>query len=143
MSTPAVWDDARARIELGAAQLGIPVAWPNEQFAMPQPFEPATGQANLWIAASIRGDLSEPYEIEGGIWEETGTVEVHVMLPTTAGIRPGLVARKALANLFRGVIEGPVTYRSAILDAQGIPDEDGNWVPLTLRVTYSYQDIDT
>ncbi|MFC7611625.1 phage tail terminator-like protein [Teichococcus aestuarii] len=102
MSSPQVWDDARARIELGAAQLGLSVAWPNEQFQEPAPFSPDGGVANLWIAVSIRGDLSEPYEIEGGIWEETGTVEVHVMLPATAGIRPGLLARKALANLFRG-----------------------------------------
>ncbi|MFH5927077.1 DUF4128 domain-containing protein [Roseomonas xinghualingensis] len=142
MSSPDVWTDARARIKAAADALGLPVAWPNEAFPEPQPYDPASGAPLHWIAVEISGDLSEPLEIgREGVWEETGMVHLHLMIPTGSGLAAGLAQRKALANAFRGLLPAPVMYRGAIFDPSGPADEDGNWARLSLRVPYSYQDF--
>jgi hypothetical protein len=142
MSSPEVWTDAKARIEAAAGALGLPVAWPNEPFPEPQPYDAATGAPFHWLAVEISGDLSEAMELgREGVWEETGMVHLHLMIPTGSGIASGLVERKALANAFRGLPPAAVTYRGAILDPSGPADEDGNWARLALRIPYSYQDF--
>lgn len=129
MSSPAVWTDARARLEAAAL---APVAWPNEAFAPPEPPGP-------WIAVEVYGDLSEPIEIGGGTWQESGTLLLHVMVPTGTGIAAGLALRKAAANLFRGLPPGPVLYDGARFDPGGA-DDDGLWHRLSVGISYRYQD---
>jgi hypothetical protein len=142
MSSPDVWTDARARIEDVAATLGLPVAWPNEAFPEPQPYDPATGAPFHWIAVEISGDLSEPMELgREGVWEETGTLHLHLIVPTGSGIETALTERKALVGAFRGLPPAAVTYRGAILDPGGPSEGDGNWFRLGARIPYSYQDF--
>ena len=90
MSSPEVYQDARTLIADGAAQLVLPVAWPNRKFKPPEPVAP-------FLAVEVMGDGAEPYELGGGVWVEDGTIEVAVVVPTGTGIEQGLTLRKAVA----------------------------------------------
>jgi hypothetical protein len=139
--TPEVWDDARARIATVAADLGLPVAWPNEDgqtwVAPPVP----------WLEIEASSAASAPIEIGGGIWREDGTIWLHLMLPLGTGIRDGLVQRKAFSAAFRsdgGALPGaPVGlfYRDHTFDPLGA--DDGVYRRLSLLIHYDYQDIVT
>jgi len=133
MSSPEVYADAKALIVDGAAQIGLPVAWPNEPFREPEPPAP-------FLAVEVMGDGAEPYELGGGVWVEDGTVGVAVVVPTGVGISEGLALRKQVTSWFRGLPPRSVLYDRFILDPGGM-DEDGNWFRLGLRVAYRYQDI--
>lgn len=133
MSSPEVYQDARTLIADGAAQIGLPVAWPNAAFDVPEPPAP-------FLAVEVMGDGAEPYELGGGVWVEDGTIEVAVVVPTGTGIEQGLTLRKAVAGWFRGLPAREVTYDRFIMDPGGM-DEDGNWFRLPLRVSYRFQSI--
>lgn len=131
MASPEVWTEARARLE--GAGLGVPIAWPNEAFAPPEPPAP-------FVVVEISGDVSEPLELgPGAVWQEHGTLWCHVMTPAGVGIADALVLRKQIANLFRGLPPAPVVWRGAQMDPGGMSD-DGAWHRLTLGVHYTYQD---
>ena len=133
MSSPQVWQDARAIIADGAVQLALPVAWPNEGFREPEPPAP-------FLSVAVFGAGAEPMELGGGVWVEDGTIEVAVVIPSGAGIAEGLALRKQVAGWFRGLPPRDVLYDRFILDP-GADDEDGNWHRLPLRVAYRFQDI--
>lgn len=139
MSSPAVYDDAREKIETAAAALGIPVAWPNEAFDEPHPFT-EDGTPTVWLAVEFEGDVSEPIEIGDGVWNEDGVIHLSFMVPKGTGIRAGLVARKEFGMVFRGQPVSPVLYRDMVLDPGGPGETDGQWRFLGLRISYSYQD---
>jgi hypothetical protein len=141
MSSPDVWDDVSARVLAAAAALSpsIPVAMPNEEFERPDP-------PNYWIGLDTIAHTTTPIELTGGMWQESGTVLVHVMLPVFTGIRAGLVIRKAISNAFRNVADAPagLIYRDGqMLDSLGIPSDDGIYRPLSLAVNYIWQDMPT
>jgi hypothetical protein len=131
--SPDVWTDAAALIRDGAAQIGLPVAWPNTAFDDPEPPAP-------FLAVEGMGDGAEPYELGGGVWVEDGAVVLHILVPVGTGIDGGLALRKTAAGWFRGLPPRPVVYERFVLDPGGM-DEDGNWYRLSLRVQYRYQDI--
>lgn len=135
MSSPEVWADARARLEAAAPGLGVAFAWPNEEFTLPA--DPSA----LWVAVEIAGDLAELVELGGGAWAETGSLYLHVMVPVGSGLTDGLMLRKRLALLFRGVAEpgGPAWY-DARMDLAGPPDDSGLYRPLSLAIAYRFQD---
>jgi len=139
MSSPEVYDDARAIIEAAALSLNLPVAWPNEEFLEPQPFD-NEGVPSVWVAVELEGDVGDPVEIGGVQWDEQGVVHLSVMIPLNTGVREGMAKRKALALAFRGLPPGVVLYGSSSLDPGGPSETDGRWRMLGLRVAYSFQD---
>lgn len=133
MASPEVWQEARSRLE--AANLGVPIAWPNEGFA-----DPADSTDPIFVSVEIEGGLSAPIEIGlNATWEESGALWCHVMIPSGTGIVAGIALRKTIANLFRDLPPGPVTWTSADLDIGG-QSEDGGYFSLPLRVTYRFHD---
>jgi hypothetical protein len=145
MCSPEVWADARARLTVWAASQGVPLALPNEEApesgpnAIPEPLSDL-GEWLNWIAVEVSGDLSTAFEVgQGGVWEETGSIHLHIMTPKGAGLVSGLTLRKAACNLFRFAVPGEVVYRSAVLDPGGM-DDDGKWHRLTARISYSFTD---
>jgi hypothetical protein len=80
--SPEVWADAEALIRDGATQIGLPVAWPNQRFADPEPPAP-------FLAVEGMGDGAEPYELGGGIWIEDGAVVLHILVPVGTGVARG------------------------------------------------------
>jgi hypothetical protein len=139
MSSPEVWDDVATRVAAAAAELGLPIAWPNQVFNEPAPYADG-GQPSAWLNVEISAFNADPYEVGSTVWMEEGAVQVHVMVPTGQGIKDGLRIRKSIANDFRGLLPGLVTYDGFTFDPGGM-DEDGNWFRLTLRINYRYQDI--
>lgn len=135
--SPEVWDDMLPRILAAAASLGLPVLMPNED-AGERPNPPAP-----WIDLEVSANSSETIELGGRIWNEEGTIWIHVMVPVGTGIATGLALRKGMANAFR-VVPDPImglVYRNEMaMDPAGPATDDGVYRPLTLLVRYHFQD---
>lgn len=135
MSSPAPWNDARAK--LGAAGLGVPIAWPNEPFSNPEP--PA-----LWVAVEMTGDVLAPIELaSNGAWQEEGRLYAHVMTPAGWGSDQARALAKSIANVFRGLPPAPVVYYGASIGAGQVADPEGAWWRLTVVIDWRYQDVMT
>jgi hypothetical protein len=135
--SPAVWDDVLPRILAAAASLGLLVVLPNEDSGeRPSPPVP-------WLDLEVSANSSETIELGGRIWNEEGTIWLHVMVPVGTGIATGLALRKGLANAFRGVTDSVVglVYRNEMaMDPAGPATDDGVYRPLTLLIRYHWQD---
>jgi hypothetical protein len=138
VTSPTVWADARPRVQSVADALGCAVAWPNEEAEEP---DPASGTLPLFLAVEIEGDASAPFEVGvGAIWQETGELSVHVLVPTGTGIDAGIAARKAITDAFRDVTTGPLIWDRFRFPPGGIDQNSGNWFRLTVGISYSYTD---
>lgn len=143
MSSPAPWNDARAKLQ--AANLGIAFAWPNESFTMPP--APGSGPISnelpyMWAAVEMTGFTLAPIEVGAGAWQETGTLYVHIMTPTGWGTDAARTLGKTVANTFRGLPGAPIVYMRASIGDSAAEDEDGAWWRLTVAIDWRYQDID-
>ncbi|ONG53450.1 hypothetical protein BKE38_12100 [Pseudoroseomonas deserti] len=133
MASPEAWLDARSRIE--AAQVGVPIEWPNE------PFEPPTEGDRLHLVVEMAGHVTEPAEMgQDGVWLEDGTLYMHVLIKAGAGSLRALVLAKHMVGLFRGLPPGPMAYRRASIGAGHRPEKDGEWWCLTASVDWVFQD---
>lgn len=133
MASPEVWTLARALLE--DADLGVPFAWPNEQFP-----DPADSADPTFIAVDIVGWLAAPMEIgPGPFWEESGRLLCMVMVPSGTGIAAGKALQKAIANIFRFAEPGPVVWHEVAIG----PDkdtEDGSYYAMSVEAGYRYTD---
>lgn len=142
MSSPAPFNDARSRLE--AANLGVTLAWPNEAFDVPPP--PASTPVvdplpYMWAAVEMTGFTLAPIEIGAGVWQETGTLYVHIMTPTGWGTDAARTLGKTVANTFRGLPGASIVYTRASIGDSAAEDEDGAWWRLTVSIDWRYQDI--
>ena len=137
MSSPAPFNDARTRII--AANLGVPISWPNEPFAKPQPFNNAN-VPQPWLVVRMTSDVLEPIELGGAVWQEEGRLYVDVMVPTGSGSDTARTLAKAAADVFRGVSIGPLTYLGGSIGNGITADENGEWWCLTVVIDWRYQD---
>lgn len=131
MSSPIPFNDARERLQ--AADLGVPIEWPNETFSAP-----AEG---IWLAMDMSSDILEPIDIGAGAWVEEGTLMVDVIAPTGWGTDGARQIAKSVANIFRGVTSGGISYVSASLGSGGRDPERGKYWVLAVRVQWRYQDF--
>lgn len=137
MSSPEVWDDALARVQaLGAAQnvrvveVGVP---------------DGSDDTAMYLAIETTANSADRIEITGQVWEEEGQVWVHVTMPSSTSQRPGIVLRKAVADVFRfadGMPPGLV-YLGWSAPPPDAGSTTGNWYRLSLAVDYRYQDATT
>ena len=133
MVSLVVFDDAWTLLRDAAAGLGLPLSEDNTPFdAMPNPPAP-------WAHVEFVGEGSEPREIQGVFWVETGFVAVHVMVPSGTGQREAIRLRDQLSRAFRDLPPRVVVYDRFAFDPGGT-DEDGNWYRATLRVFYRLQE---
>lgn len=141
MSSPAPWNDARTRLE--AANLGIALAWPNEDFTPPGPPGNAVSDQTpyIWAAVQMTGYTLAPLEVGAGVWQETGTLYVHIMTPTGWGTDTARAIGKTVANTFRGLPGAPIVYLRASIGDSMSEDPDGAWWRLTVTIDWRYQDI--
>ncbi len=131
--SPDVWKDAKAVIADTAAQLNIPVEWPNEMLARP------SGTAT-WLAVEGAAESAESYELGNTVWDEHGTIWLHIMIPIGLGIDIALAQRKAFSVAFRVTSPTPgLYYRAHAFDPLG-PD-DGMYRRLSLLVRYEWTDL--
>ena len=139
--SPEVWVDVRQRIAAVAGSMGLRVTWPNEDAA--PPVGVAEPQPKPFLDIEVSGQLVEPVEIPSLIWQEQGTVFLHLMCPVGTGIDPWLAVRKQFALAFRQVIGAPegLHYWDMSFDPFGASTDDGVFRALTLIVRYYYQDL--
>lgn len=132
MSSPVPWNDARARLD--AAFSTTPVAWPNEQFAHPEP-------PSIWLAVEMTGDVLAPVELGANVWQEEGRLLVHVFAPVGTGTEDARTTAKQVANTFRAIASDPIIYLGASIGHGETSDDQGMWWRLTVSVDWRYQDI--
>lgn len=138
MSSPDPWLAVRARIEAGG--LGVPIAWPNEPIAEP---DPVADPPPAWIVVEMSGALTSQIEIGApgsNTFQEDGMIWGHVMVPTGTGSLAARQLAKRFANLFRGASFGDVTCTDASIGMGEAGDETGNWWRLSVSVDYRFQD---
>lgn len=136
--SPVVWADCLPRILAAAATIGISVELPNED-AGPRPVPPAP-----WLDIEAAAETADPIELGAQIWEEHGSIFLHLMIPVGSGISDGLAMRKTFSTAFRAVSGAPLglVYRNGqAFDPLGPGTDDGVYRRLTLIVRYIYQDI--
>lgn len=138
MASPEVWAEARARVQSVADALGMFVAWPNEDSQEPEALP--DGSLPLWAAVEIEADAAQPYEVGGSMWQETGRVSVHVLIPSGMGIAEGLSARKAFANAFRSQAPGALLWDDFAFPPGGADTAEGNWFRLSVGIGYRFTD---
>lgn len=133
MSSPIPFDDARARLQ--AASLGgWTFEWPNEPFTVPKP-------DSVWLAVDMSSDTLAPIELGGGMWVEEGTLMVDIIVPIGWGTDVARTTAKAIADTFRGITTGSLSYISASIGSGGRDPEHGKYWIMPVRVSWRYQDI--
>jgi hypothetical protein len=136
MSSPVPWADARAKIT--AANLGVPIEWPNEDFQEP------VSSPGLWISVETCSDSMEPIEVGANVWQESGTLYIHVMAPQGSGTMAARTLAKQIVTLFRSLPPPQtVVYTSAGLGTGAGNDPRGLWWVLPVSIDWRYQDITT
>lgn len=138
MSSPEVWAEAQAIIQAAADALGLAVSWPNEESEEPEALP--DGTLPPFLAVEIEADGAEPIELGGGVWDETGTLWLHLLVPTGSGITAGGTIRKTLANAFRGRPGGALRWLDYRFPPGSIDEGSGNWYRLSLGVHYGFTD---
>jgi hypothetical protein len=131
VSSPVPFNDAKARIQ--AANLGVPVSWPNTVFRKPSPPGP-------WLSVDITSHVLAPIELSGGMWQEEGTLYVDVFVPNGTGSDAARTLAKNVSNLFRGQYSGPIIYNGGSIGNGTITEQDGMWWVITVTVAWRYQD---
>lgn len=118
MSNAIAYADVKARIE--AADLGVPIQWPNEAFSSsdnPSPF----------LIVEFAGGASVPIELGGEVWQADGQAWVHVLVPINTGVIVAFGLVDAVAEAFRGPLLGPVIYERVNADPGAPGEADGNY----------------
>lgn len=138
MSSLAPYADARSLLEAANLVPAANVAWQNEPFQ-----EPAGDPAPPWLAVECVGHVLQPVELGGGVWQEEGTLYVHVMVPAGSGTDTARTLAKQVANVFRGLGPRQVIYRGASIGNSAPTDPQGIWWGLTVTVEWVYQDVST
>jgi len=131
MSSPDPYLDLRSKLE--AANLGVPISWPNEKFLQPNPPSP-------FLVVGITSTVTQPHELGGAGWTEEGTATIDVFVPARTGSLLARQIAKAVSNVFRGIPPQPVVYLSGSIGNGVIAEPDGLWWVLTVSVDWQYQD---
>lgn len=133
MSAPAVWQDAKARIQAITSQHSLSVEWPNEG---------RPDGAGLYVRAEIHSSGAAQMDLDNTVWLEEGTVAVDLMVPSGTGFDQANAIRHEIGRAFRrGIPPEGLVYleQGALPGEQG--DDAGNWYRLTLSVSWSFQDL--
>lgn len=73
---------------------------------------------------------------DDNLWREYGTLDLHVMIPTGTGSRPGRVYCDSLVGLFRGLDLGTLTFREASV-GEGKPGRQfANYWAMTASISW-------
>lgn len=145
MATDFAYDDIRSFIEANWSECAL--AWDNEDFDLPPPYQeatdPITGKLvpNCWGRVLLDGDLYEQVTIGTGDPsterdDETGSLSLLTMTPVGTGSRENRRLMRTFADMCRGHEAGAVEFLGARIDPIGSTDESGNWWTMTVTVDW-------
>lgn len=136
MSSIVPYDNSLAILE--AANLGLVIQEPNRKIVYPNE------DNAMWLAFDVIGHTLDRLELGGrSTWEESGSVNVFVVVKSFEGSRAARIMAKTIANLYRMAATQPVIYRNASIGLNTMEIPNGSWWALGVSIDYSYQDIDT
>lgn len=141
MSSLIPWQDAIAILNAANLSLRGTVLTRQESnvnFVQPEP-------PFMFLSVEMAGESLAPVELgpTHSVWEETGQLYVHVVVPSGTGSEDSRSMAKQIAELFRGLPPRDVVWRRAMIGLGATSDDDGSWWSLTVGIEYSYQDIRT
>lgn len=134
MSSATVFSAVRSF--LTAAWLTTPLAWENEEFALP-------GEPAAWIKVEVYGDSYDQVSIGSGSptmerWVEEGAVMLHVMVPQGTGSNAAREHAENLATLLRGLeLPSNIRFTSMSIGLGDMGTEDGTYWRLSLRANWT------
>lgn len=134
--SPEPWADMRGRIE--AADLGVPISWPNEPFTQP---DGAPGA--YYLSVEAHGDLLAPIELGIGGWQEEGRIFIYISVAADSGTMDARVLAKRITNVFRFHGPNPTIYGAAAIGGGTPDDTEGLWWSMVVTIDYKYQDVPT
>lgn len=130
MSHPTVWRDVRALVE--AADLGLSVGWPNENFDVPAEAP--------WLYVEVVGGGGGPLEIGRYPWRlVTGSVNAYVHVLVGTGVLAAAEIAERVTNVFHGLGPRAVVYGASNIGPGEAGVDDGNWWRLPVTIDFSYQ----
>ena len=135
MSSQVPFDDARTLLTNSGVIAPALIQWPNEPFR-----EPVGDPPSLWLSVECTGRALDPIEVGGEVWQEVGTVFVHVIAPKNTGTDNARALAKSVASAYRNLGPRPVIYQSASIGNGALDEEQGIWWVLTVAIDWKYQD---
>lgn len=133
MSSPAPWQDFKAKLLAANLVAADHIEWPNEPFQAPD--------GEIWLSVDIAGDVLMPIELGAGVWQEEGASYVHVHVPSFSGADDARELAKQVANVYRDLPPQAVVYLGASIGLGTISDPEGKWWTLSVRIDWKYQDV--
>ncbi|KAA0593021.1 hypothetical protein J2848_005617 [Azospirillum lipoferum] len=123
-----------------AAPMSCPLAWDNEAFTPPAPFD-AQDRPQCWGRVLVDASLWDQDSIGAGdpaeeLWEEVGTLALTVFSPAGAGSRPNRDLLTAFAGMVRGQRLGGLEFRGCRFDPARAKDESGAWWGMTIIIDW-------
>lgn len=135
MSSPDVYD--KLETFLKAEWSDTPLVFENEEWPLDE------GDPAAFVYVEIFGNFYSQ-ELLGdpgnNLWRETGTMQLHVMVPNTTGTRIARTHAKALVSLFKEAEVDGVRFREMSIGAgePGMPS--GNYFPMTATVDWEFDE---
>lgn len=135
MSSPDVYD--RLEAYLRAEWSATPLVFENEEWPLDE------GEPAAFVYVEIFGNFYSQESVGdpgNNLWRETGTMQMHVLVPNATGTRSARTYAKALVALFREVEVDGVRFREMSIGAgePGMPT--GNYFPMTATVDWEFDE---
>lgn len=134
MSSAAVYDDIHDH--LVANFTAAPLVFENEPW--PEQDTPAA-----FVFIEIFGDFyaQESFGSPGqNLWRETGSINMHVIVPNDTGTRDARMLARQLVALFREVEVSGIRFRDMAIGAGEPGEEKSNYYRMTATVDFERDD---
>ncbi len=123
-----------------AAPQPCPLAWDNEPFTEPKPFD-QQDVPQCWGRVLVDGDLWDQRSIGSGdptveLWQEEGRMTLTVFCPIGHSSRAPRGLLTAFADLCRGRSTSGVSFQDCHFDPIGAKDESGVWWGMTMSIDW-------
>jgi hypothetical protein len=124
------------------AWTNTPIEWPNGSEGTFPPNPPAP-----WVAMRMTGNIFDQESIGAGdpadnLWDEHGTLWLHVFVRVNTGESGARARAKALAKLFRGrqLLDGHLQFGSMSIGMGEPGDDNGNYWRVSASIEWRYQE---
>ena len=138
MSAVAIYDAVKGLLD--AAWSATPVLFENQ--TQPPPAAETPHGLKAWVLCEIEGRSLSQISMGAGtkpdnLWEEEGTIWLHVHVPAGSGSRAARVLADELAELFRATEEiGAIQFHDMSIGAGQVGQDNGKWWAMTVTINW-------